>query len=283
VAGDLYKAVLAPVQSLIPAGSDVIVVPDGALYQLDFETLVAPDPQPHYWIEDAYVSTAPSLRVLATHARTEGLAPRLLVIGDPVPTSDFPRLPHAGDEIAIVQKYFPAGNRIVWTGPDATPGRYAEAGPGRFSTIHFAAHASADKERPLRSSIILSRQLSSQLSDQGSDFRLYASDVAGLPLRADLVTISACNSAGGQTYSGEGLVGFAWAFLQAGAWNVIASLWDVDDATSVQIMDRMYAAIAAGQPPARALREAKRAVMASGRRHRAPYFWAALQVYTRRL
>jgi len=78
-------------------------------------------------------------------------------------------------------------------------------------------------------------------------------------------------------------MGFAWAFLQAGAQNVIASLWDVDDAGSVQIMGHLYAEIAAGQPPARALRAAKLALMRSSDRYKPPYFWGSLQVFTRRI
>jgi CHAT domain-containing protein len=104
-----------------------------------------------------------------------------------------------------------------------------------------------------------------------------------VPLGADLVTISACTSAGSKAYSGEGLMGFAWAFLQAGAQNVIASLWDVDDARTVDIMRRLYAGMAAGQSPARALRSAKLALLHSGSSGRLPYYWGPLQIFTRRI
>jgi CHAT domain-containing protein len=102
-------------------------------------------------------------------------------------------------------------------------------------------------------------------------------------LTADLVTISACKSAGAKAYASEGLMGFAWAFLQAGAQNVIATLWDEDDATSVVLIRRLYAGIAAGETPARALRSAKLAVLHAGGRGRLPYYWGPLQVFTRRI
>jgi CHAT domain-containing protein len=78
-------------------------------------------------------------------------------------------------------------------------------------------------------------------------------------------------------------MGFAWAFLQAGAQNVIASLWDVDDARSPDIMRGLYAGMAAGQSPARALRSAKLALLHAGGSGRLPYYWGPLEVFTRRM
>ena len=118
--------------------------------------------------------------------------------------------------------------------------------PERFSIIHFAAHAETNAQRPLESAVILSRS--------GDQYKLYARDIATLRLSANLVTISACRSAGARTYGGEGLVGFAWAFLQAGAHAVIAGLWDVGDQTSSALMDRLYEGVSSGMSPAAALR-----------------------------
>jgi CHAT domain-containing protein/predicted negative regulator of RcsB-dependent stress response len=276
VAEALYQAVLGPVYKLVPPGANVIVVPDGALDRINFETLVVAGPRPHYWIEDAAIATAPSLRLLTGDTQDRARAPRLLLMGDPVLVGpEFPPLPNVKKEIAAVQEQFPPLTHAVFTGADAVPERYAGAGPANFTAIHFATHATANRESPLNSAIILSHH--------GESFKLYARDVAQVPLRAELVTISACHSAGAKTYSGEGLMGFAWAFLQAGAQNVIASLWDVDDAGSVLIMRHLYAEIAAGQPPARALRAAKLALMRSSDRYKPPYFWGALQVFTRRI
>jgi CHAT domain-containing protein/Tfp pilus assembly protein PilF len=276
VAGNLYKAVLGPVYKLVPPAANVIVVPDGALHQINFETLVVAGPHPHYWIEDAAIATAPSLRPLTGDMQDRARAPKLLLMGDPVLVgSEFPPLPNVKKEIAAVEEQFPPLTHAVFTGADAVPERYAESGPANFTTIHFATHATTNRDSPLNSAIILSHR--------GENFKLYARNVADVPLRAELVTVSACQSAGAKAYSGEGLMGFAWAFLQAGAQNVIASLWDVDDAGSVQIMGHLYAEIAAGQPPARALRAAKLALMRSSDRYKPPYFWGSLQVFTRRI
>ena len=71
-------------------------------------------------------------------------------------------------------------------------------------------------------------------------------------------------SAGERLYSGEGLVGFAWAFLRAGARRVVAGLWDVDDKSTVAVMDRLYAGVSSGEPPVTALRDAKLALVRAG-------------------
>jgi len=281
VSSALYQAVLAPLQKLISPGSNVIIVLDGALHQLNFETLVVPAPQPHYWIEDVAIATAPSLHVLqgaedrpAPAAAVR--APTLLLFGDPVLTSqEFPPLPNVKMEVAAVEQYFPAANRSVFTGARAVPEEYKNAAPANFTNIHFASHATANRESPLNSAIILSHR--------GENFKLYARDVAAVHLTADLVTISACKSAGPKAYSGEGLMGFAWAFLQSGARNVIATLWDEDDATAVDLMRRLYAGIAAGESPARALRSAKLTLLHAGNSFRLPYYWGPLQVFTRRV
>jgi CHAT domain-containing protein len=275
-ASALYQAVLGPVAKLIPAGSNVIIVPDGELHQLNFETLVVPGPPRHYWIEDVALATAPSLRVLAGDALARVHAPKLLIMGDPVLVGqEFGPLPNVKQEIAAVEECFPPANRVAFTGAGAVPGEYAKALPANFTHIHFATHASANWESPLNSAIILSHQ--------GESYKLYARDVAGVPLSADLVTLSACSSAGAKAYSGEGLMGFAWAFLQAGAQNVIATLWDEDDAASTDLMRVLYKEIAAGQTPARALRASKLALTRAGGRYRLPYYWGPLQVFTRRM
>ena len=104
----LYEMLLAPAEKLIPHGSRVIILPDGALYGLNFETLLAPAPQLHYWIEDAVVENANSLVLLAASTNAPAAKSRkLLLIGDPIsPSRDFPDLPQAGGEMNDVERYF---------------------------------------------------------------------------------------------------------------------------------------------------------------------------------
>ncbi len=138
--------------------------------------------------------------------------------------------------------------------------------------MHFAAHAAANRDSPLDSVVVL--------SGPEDRYKLYAREVASLRLNAELVTISACRSAGDKAYAGEGLVGFSWAFLKAGARHVVAGLWDVDDRSTPELMGRFYAGIASGLRPGQALRDAKRALIAAGGSSAVPYRWAALELFT---
>jgi CHAT domain-containing protein len=274
----LYDALIAPAARWIPAGSRVIVFPDDALNWLNFETLPvsgAAGEKPHYWIQDVRAVIAPSLSVLSGERPKQPRIPdSLLIIGDPVPPDpQFPKLAYASKEIEIIEAKFPALGKKKFTGPMARPGIYREASPDRFSLLHFSAHAIANRESPLDSAIIL--------SSEGDNFKLYARNILDTPVRADLVTISACRSAGARSYSGEGLVGFAWAFLQSGARNVIAGLWDVTDASTPDIMDVLYSQIAEGRSAAEGLRAAKLALIRSGSAYQKPYYWGPFQIYSR--
>jgi CHAT domain-containing protein len=257
---------------MVPRGSRVVVVPDGGLHNLNFETLLVQSPQPHYWIDDVTISIAPSLGIVRAGKPPSSVRRSLLLMGDPVTQgTGYPPLPQAALEIANVEREFPARDSIILTGRRAVVDAYSAAQPGRFSTIHFATHVDANSQSPLDSSIIL--------SPQPNGFRLYARDVARTPLRADLVTISACRGAGARTLSGEGLVGFAWAFFQARAQNVVTSLWDVYDNSTAQLMDDFYSGVAAGHSYPDALRQAKLKMLHSN--YERPYYWAPFQLYSR--
>jgi CHAT domain-containing protein len=209
--------------------------------------------------------------MLSGRAPSPAARDALLVIGNPEqPAAEYPPLPAAAEELAALRKRF---HSEVYEGAAAHPAVYAEAEPARFSLIHLSAHATANRQSPLESAVILSRN--------NGRFKLYAREVIDIPIRARLVTISACRSAGARVYSGEGLVGFTWAFLRAGAHNVVAGLWDVNDASTARLMDRLYAGIAAGHPPPEALRAAKLALLESDSAWRKPFYWAPFQLFSR--
>lgn len=238
------------------------------------EPTQAKAPAPHYWLEDATVSIAPSLSVLSTAPEHMSTTRSLLLIGNTLTQgTGFAPLPQSALEIEQIKKEFASDHVTAYTGASATAAAYRASHPERFSNIHFATHADANEQRPLDSAIIL--------SPQQNTWKLYARDVADIPLHADLVTISACQGAGARTLSGEGLVGFAWAFFQAGARNVVTSLWDVNDRSTAGLMDSFYGDIARGKPYPDALRDAK-LQMLNGQ-YRKPYYWGAFQLYSRYL
>jgi CHAT domain-containing protein/tetratricopeptide (TPR) repeat protein len=274
----LYETLVRPAEELIPRGSNVVIIPSKILSLVNFEALIVPGLNPHYWIDDVDVQVAGSLAMLAKAKSAPIRSPHgmkdLLLLGAPIQASkDFPVLQNAPEEIRRVGGHFPAEQETVISGKDATPQRYRASDPGRYRFLHFDAHGVASDLSPLESAIILS---------PGSDgtHKLLAREIKDIPLHADLVTISACSGSGTRWYQGEGLVGLAWAFMHAGAHQVVGALWDMDEASSPQLMDDFYNELTHGKSAAEALRNAKLKMLHSNTFYRHPYYWASLQLYT---
>jgi CHAT domain-containing protein len=272
----LYAMLIAPAKKLIPANSRIILLPDGALYGLNFETLIAPEPKPHYWIEDVTLTTASSLVIPAAVNRPPAMEKNLLLVGNTKEANAlFPPLSQSAVEMRKIEHYFPESHRAVLEGERATPSAYLNSNPERFSYVHFVTHGTANRTRPLESAVIL--------SPEGDSYKLYARDIVTRHLRAELVTISACYGSGTRAYSGEGLVGLSWAFLHAGAHNVIGALWEVADAPATpELMDSLYRELRDGKDPASALRSAKLSLLHSADSNsvfKKPFYWAPFQLY----
>ncbi|HEY4054127.1 MAG TPA: CHAT domain-containing tetratricopeptide repeat protein [Terriglobales bacterium] len=272
----LYTTLVAPAASLLGKNGKVLIIADGSLNGLNFETLLAQGERLHYWIEDATISDASSLRLLHAPAATRTSNGKLLMIGNPLAAgSEYGALPNAGLEMDKIENHFADGERTVYAQAEATAASYLGSKPGQFSYIHFVAHGTASRTSPLDSAVVLSPS-----GKQEDSFKLYARDVIGCPLHARLVTISTCYGAGTRAYTGEGLVGLSWAFLRAGAHNVVGALWEVNDASTPQLMDRFYAELTRGRDPNVALRSAKLSLLHSKNAFRRPYYWAPFQMYS---
>src|SRR4051794_7216145 len=266
---ELYEILVAPITKRIPKGARVIIVPDGRLHAFNMETLVDPGTG-HYWIETVTIETAGSLELL--NRSQAGSSDSMLLVGDPPSAGpEFPSLSKAAEEMSFVQKNFGLACTTL-KGPQATPSAYKRSNPGVRGYIHFVAHGIATRLRPLDSAVVL--------APDGESYKLYARDIIKQRLHARLVTISSCHGAGTRAYTGEGLVGLAWAFLHAGAHQVIAALWEVDDNSTPKLMDDFYAGIRAGEDPATALRKAKLKLIDHGSAFRQPRYWAPFVLYS---
>lgn len=182
-----------------------------------------------------------------------------------------PRLPFSRDEAEAIAALAPGGMVFKATGFDAT----REAALGRalrdYRIVHFATHGVFDSARPVLSGLIFS------LVDRRGGYRngyVRLHDIYNLQLNAELVVLSACNTALGPDVKGEGLIGLARAFMYAGAPRVVASLWAVNDSATAELMSRFYRAmLQRGLRPAAALHAAQREMQASTE-WRDPYYWA---------
>jgi CHAT domain-containing protein len=200
----------------------------------------------------------------------------LLLLGNAIaPNPDYPELRKAAVEMESIEKNFSPPQQKIFSRDSATPTAYLSGKPEQFSYIHFVAHGTASRSSPLDSAIVLSKS-----GPEDDSFKLYARDIIHHPLHAELVTISTCYGAGSRAYSGEGLVGLSWAFLRAGAHNVIGALWEVSDVSTPQLMDELYGQIAKGKNPDTALRNAKLKLLRSSTAFRKPFYWAPFQLYT---
>lgn len=286
----LFQSLVAPALKLLATNPRVVILSDGALTRLNFETLLAPGPSPipdheqganqlaaHYWIDDVTLFSAPSIAMLAAAKPAREVAKSLLLIGDPIsPNADFPSLPLFASEMNLVEKSFAAQRAVVFSGQQASATAYLASNPGQYSYIHFVAHAVASRTDPLDSAIILSATTAGEES-----FKLYAREIIQRPIDARLVTISACYGSGTRFYAGEGLVGLSWAFLRAGAHSVIGALWEVSDDSTPRLMEALYRGLEAGQTPEVALRAAKLSMVHSRSKFHVPFYWAPFQLYSR--
>jgi tetratricopeptide (TPR) repeat protein len=274
----LYNELVKPAEGLIKKSGRVFIVGDEALSGLNFETLQTPGDDSHYWIEDVTITNAKSLQLLSVKGvKDRRLADkRILVMGDPVyQKNEYAELPNASAEIRDVASHFSSDRRTVLTGAQASPETYQLSQAGQFSYIHFVAHATANMTIPLDSAVVLSRN-----HDDASVYKLYARDILKQNLHADLVTVSACYGSGLRNYSGEGLVGLAWAFLRAGSHHVIGAMWEVSDVSTPLLMDHLYSELAKGSEPDVALRSAKLSMIHSDGVFRKPLYWAPFQLYS---
>jgi CHAT domain-containing protein len=290
-------------------GKRIAVVPDGALRQLPFAALPVPLEEGgavplvlHH--EVVYLPSAAVLREIrraaARRPRPEGA---LAIFADPIYALDDSRLksaarkpPTASTQVAaldLVTRAEPL-QRLSWSRQEAER-IAAVAGPhvllaldfranrelalspelGRYRRLHFAAHGLLDAEHPDLSGLVLS-----QWDEQGRrrDGFLRLQDIYGLEIAADLVVLSGCETALGRRIAGEGLLGLTHGFLHAGASAVVASLWEVRDRATAELMERFYRALLVDQlPAASALRKAQLG-MWEQRTWRDPYYWAAFTV-----
>jgi CHAT domain-containing protein len=176
-------------------------------------------------------------------------------------------LPGAQQELHDVSREI-GGRASLHSGADARKEYLAHMGVSHPPVLHLATHAMSDSEDPARSYILFAPARSTDAFDY-----MFLKEVGALDLhQADLVTLSACDSAQGEMVDGEGVQSFSSAFLNAGAKSVVASLWPVSDQATARLMHDFYAQLANGTTASEALRAAKLDAIARGDSQ--PFYWA---------
>jgi CHAT domain-containing protein/tetratricopeptide (TPR) repeat protein len=265
----LYDLILGPMHAAIRDTTNLIIVPDGVLWNLPFQALQSSARR--YVVEDTAISYAPSITVLREmmQLRRATRAPRtLLALGNPAAGSA-QELPDSEYEVRQVAQIYGASSR-VYVGAEAREDRWKTEAPD-YRVLHLATHGVLDNTSPLYSHLLLAPP------DNGSkgDGLLEAWEIMNVPLRADLVVLSACETARGRVAAGEGLLGLMWAVFVAGSPATLVSQWRVDSKSSAALMIAFHQQWNAGGgiSKARALQQASIAVLRTrGFSH--PFYWA---------
>jgi len=186
-----------------------------------------------------------------------------------------PRLRFTRQEARAIIAVTPKDSGLIAL--DFRASRETAASPemAKYRIVHFATHGLLDNEHPELSGLVLS--LVDEHGGRKKGF-LDLQDIYNLNLPAELVVLSACETALGKDIRGEGLIGLTRGFMYAGASRVVASLWNVDDVATSELMGRFYKEMEKdGLRPAAALRQAQ-IQMWKQKDWRAPYYWAAFQM-----
>ncbi|HVS10717.1 MAG TPA: CHAT domain-containing tetratricopeptide repeat protein, partial [Planctomycetota bacterium] len=282
---ELGRVLLSPLARLDPAPQALLIVPSGILHYLPFEVLSVSGAPLVELVATSYLPSASVLVELRSRPVEPG-GPRLLAVGDapyheqaePERTTlagvrslrglrSLGALPHTRREVERLSTRFGRRASTVLLGRDAREGNLKAEDLERFSMLHLAIHGWIDATSAARSGLVLGA------GPGDDDGVLQFREILRLRLAADLVTLSACQSALGELVTGEGMVSLARAFFYAGSDSVVATLWSVADEASADLMAELYEGLADGLPKAEALRRARLAVRADPR-FAHPYYWA---------
>ncbi len=264
---------LIPEETLTRLGTRCLtIIGGGRLHYLPFETLIGPDDA--YLVEPYDITYAPSVATLARlrdRAVPRHRANRVIAFADPAyADDDLVPLTYSRDEAESLARLFGPEQASVYVGQDATERAFCNQDYRTARYVHVASHGICNERRPDRSALVLAGS-----SDQPGSGLLHRDEIRNLEMPVDLVFLSACRSGAGRSYPGEGVLSLAQPFLISGAGSVIAGYWNINDRAAVDLVTSFYSELNRGSSKARALAQAKRAMIQSDRAlYRHPYFWA---------
>jgi len=268
-AGSIADKLLAPVLgvSQFEDIQHIYIVAHGVLNYLPFALLPAGSDGSHRMVDLYTLDYLPTSAALAGPAQTANAQPSVLALAP-----GRSRLKYSAREVRAVDALFAPQSRAL-IGKSATETAFKQEA-SKFRVLHLATHGFFNKFNPLLSGLELEPD-----ADNNGELELY--EIFGLQLQADLVTLSACRTALGSGHyaeipSGDDFVSLTRAFLYAGSKSVLATLWEVDDASTAEFMKDFYAGLknaTARRSRSQALADAQRALIAGGK-YSHPFYWA---------
>jgi CHAT domain-containing protein len=300
----LFDLIVRPLTARLAGKRTLVFAPDGVLHYVPFAALRDAQREPARFLIQTYdVAVTDSVDSLLRSRKLRRVAPppkQMLLVGDPVYGADdsrvqklsspsaltlfregsgstaesLPRLPGTGREATAIARLVPTGMLDRLEGFDATRERFLQARLSDYRFIHVASHAVSDSEIPQLSALILTTRDRKGVPIEG---RVLAADLVRSQLRADLVVLSACDTALGKNIAGEGLVGLRYVVLARGARAVVASLWQVPDRVTEHLMSAFYSSLLRKRSPTvAAMGDAMRALIDGP--YDDPALWAAFPI-----
>lgn len=276
---NLVKLLLAPAGTELKGKNKIIIVPDAELWELPFQALVQPADGGKFLIETAEISYAQSFTVLREmrRANRKQATPQpenlLLAFGNPLnQDANNANLPEAERQTKTLAEIYGASRSRIFTGAQADENAFkTEAGKAKI--LHLATHGVLDDLNPIYSRLVFSSK------NKSEDGVLEAWEIMRMNLSAQLVVLSACETARGKYSAGEGLIGMTWAFFVAGAPTSIVSHWKVEETGTAELMTEFHRRYQIKNQTAAVgvLREAALKMLAE-RKYSHPFYWAGFVV-----
>lgn len=283
----LYDILLADALSMLKNVNHLVFAPGGNASNVPFQALM--NENGRYLIEDFAISYAPSMTVLAEmQSNRQKLSTQIyegdfLAFGNPKLSGEtiarfrsryrdrkLGNLPEAETEVREIAKFYPKNKVVI--GKDATE-KFWQTNAANYRILHLATHGLSDSEKPLYSHVLLS-------ADATQDGLIEAREISEMDLRAEMVVLSACETARGREIDGEGMIGLAWSFAAAGTPTILASNWKVDSSATADLMIDFYSTL--NKNPELSKAEAlQKAILKKleNPNTKEPFYWAGFALY----
>ncbi len=284
-AAGMYRLLFGGAGADLARKRHLIVVPDGVLWELPFQALV--DPAGRYLLDDSSVSYAPSLTALKamtevkTERRRSPERTQLLAMGNPTwgrgqvervkavyRDQDLGNLPIAETEVQRLGQIYGEDRSHVYIGRDARESRFKKEA-GESSVLHLATHGILNDASPLYSYLLLA----GEGDGSSEDGLLEARELLQMKLRAELVVLSACETARGRVGAGEGMIGLSWALFVSGVPTTVLSQWKVESDSTSRLMIAFHQNRLKNRGDAEALRAAALSIRKDPA-YQHPFYWA---------
>ncbi|WP_271728682.1 CHAT domain-containing protein [Aquimarina algiphila] len=288
-ASALYNKLINPIADQL-VGDQLIIVPDGPLWHLNFDLLLAKEDDSNnpevlsYLLKDYAITYANSANLLFAPFKTNPSSQTLqeclaFSFSDSTQSGETRAMPlatlrSAGGDLPGTREEIKAISDIIdgqyYYGSQAVEANFKK-NAGQYNILHLALHGEVDNERPENSKLYFTKN-----KDTIEDNLLYSHELFALNIPAELTVLSACNTGTGKIAKGEGIMSLGNAFQYAGTKSLLLTNWEVSDKTTPEVMKYFYINLREGMNKGKALQQAKLQYIAAADINRtAPFYWGA--------